>query len=209
MVTYETGIRGSGSSPEETLTSWSECPLSGSESSSGLSLSMLSDHSLGASPEQSMGTFSIHFLWMLNLQSLHWRPCLKSPFNSFLQCWQTVGILYEWTTNEWGTRIRPANSRSTHAGRPITEEPDDRRSRLGDVDSNWSSQSNMSWYVMIRQKVIPTELSLETVFVRDAVRDAPLEVVRCKGSVGDADPDGQRWVEDLRRLWWLQLLGIL
>lgn len=89
-----------------------------SSSFSMLSSSGFSDHSFGASPGQSFGILSMHFLWILNLQSLHCKPCLKRPLRSFLQCWQTVGSLYEWTTNVCGTRIRSANSFSTHTGRP-------------------------------------------------------------------------------------------
>ena len=69
------------------------------------------------------------------------------PFSSFLQYWQTVGSLYEWTTKVCGTRIRSANSFSTQAGRPETFDWEElletmlvevdicRRSRTGDVPS--------------------------------------------------------------------------
>lgn len=55
-----------------------------------------------------------------------------------------------------------------------------------------------------------TELSVDAVAVREGDREA--EAVMCKASsVGVVARLGlgQRWVEERRRRWWLQLLGIL
>lgn len=59
------------------------------------------------SPTQSLGTFSIHFLWALYWQSRHWTPCLKRPLSSFLQNWHTVGRVYECKKKRWGMLMRP------------------------------------------------------------------------------------------------------
>jgi len=74
--------------------------------------------SRGFSPVQSFGILSIHFLCVLYLQSLHWRPCLNIPFSNFLQYPHTVGRVYVCTTNVCGIFIRVASSRSTQTGRP-------------------------------------------------------------------------------------------
>jgi len=74
--------------------------------------------SFGASPVQVLGIWSLHLRCTLKRQSRHCRPCLKSPLSSFLQWWQTVGFVYEWTTNVCGILIRPAISFSIQNGRP-------------------------------------------------------------------------------------------
>ena len=82
--------------------------------------------SLGASPVQLAGTCSMHLRWTLKRQSRHWRPCLNRPRSNLRQWWQTVGFVYEWTTNVCGILMRVAISFSTQMGRPalIDERPE-------------------------------------------------------------------------------------
>jgi len=53
------------------------------------------------------------------LLPLHCRPWRKRPLRSFLQCWQTVGRVYEWMTNVCGTLTLESRILSNSIGRPI------------------------------------------------------------------------------------------
>jgi hypothetical protein len=116
--------------------------------------------SFGASPVQLLGIWSLHLRCTLKRQSRHCRPCLKSPLSSFLQWWQTVGFVYEWTTNVWGIFIRPAISFSIQNGRPALIDGRPCFWMLGLVlpldglfETLWKiAKKNISWLIQSRQR---------------------------------------------------------